>query len=140
MLAKGKKDELVDYIADRDELARRFQESTRLSEDRVKTIREREALLRELGRVCDRTRSLIGSLDKVSAKEVIESNRTINHAFQIATKRPENCVMKTCSCGRVIAPSEWFQLNLVGYQSTQSIGGELRNCSCQSTLLVITKR
>jgi len=125
-------------MCDREELAKRLRESNRLLEERRKKILETGLILEEMGKVCERTKTLIGSLDKASIKEVVESNRTINYAIQSLKK--DDCVIKTCSCGRTYKPSEWFQLGLVGYQSATSMSGEMRNCSCRSTLLVITKR
>lgn len=117
---------------------KRLQESNRLLEERRKHIVEAGLILEEMGRVCGRTKALIGSLDKTSIKEVVESNRTISRAFQAL--KQDHCVLKTCACGKTYKPSEWFQLTLVGYQAATSMSGELRNCSCHSTLLVITKR
>lgn len=123
---------------DREELAKRLRESNRLLEERKERILEAGRILEEMGKVCDRTKSLIGSLDKMSVRQVVESHRTLSRAFKVL--REDQCVMKECSCGKSYSPSEWYQLSLVGYQSVSFMGGELRNCSCNSTLLVITRR
>ena len=51
------------------------------------------------------------------------------------------CIIKRCGrCRTKYYPSSWFHLPLVGYQISPMMGGEMRNCGCGSTLLLITWR
>ncbi len=49
-------------------------------------------------------------------------------------------VIKRCSCGVNYVPSQWFKLEVIGYQETDDIDGELRNCACGSTLMFVTRK
>lgn len=72
------------------------------------------------------------------SRELIERTFTLQAGMKACQK--EDCVMKACSCGKKYLPSEWFSLPLVGYQDIETMGGEMRNCECNSTMLVITRR
>lgn len=49
-------------------------------------------------------------------------------------------ILKKCSCGREYHIHDWFQLQFAGYQESQLVAGEMRNCECESTMLFITRR
>lgn len=53
-------------------------------------------------------------------------------------------MVKTCSCGRTHDHDGWLSLKLVGYVGKASgrvwCSVELRNCTCGSTLGVVTLR
>lgn len=106
------------------------------TEERQKILLERKVILEKMGEVCD---DLAAHLDqKRGAKSSIELSRRTQF-ISLALQRGGD-VIKTCSCGHGYRPSEWMGLPLVGYQTSTVVAGEMRNCSCKSTLLVITKR
>lgn len=47
---------------------------------------------------------------------------------------------KQCSCGRTYNIENWYDLPLVGYQTHAVVGGEMRNCPCSSTILLVGRR
>lgn len=52
-----------------------------------------------------------------------------------------SCILKKCNkCGSIYYPSTFLNLPLLGYQKSEDIDGEMRNCPCKTTLFYITRR
>lgn len=46
--------------------------------------------------------------------------------------------IKVCACGRAYSPAEWCALPFVGIMRDDVETLELRNCTCGSTLAIVT--
>lgn len=120
-------------------LNKQLQSSILEVESRRKRLLERALVLKKMGEVCDATRVHLSLPYHERAKG--SANELSHQAGLISLSlASDGQAIKVCGCGREYKPSEWFDLPLLGYQDTLIIGGEMRNCGCQSTLLVITKR
>lgn len=71
--------------------------------------------------------------------EFAERTRTVLHLAQMLKNKGE-CQVKMCACGKKHNISAWFSLRIVGHYSFDTMGSELRNCTCGSTLTLITRR
>ncbi len=70
-----------------------------------------------------------------------EKSGVLQTIGKFLTQGVKGCILKTCkTCGAKYTPSAWMQLIQVGYQKSEDMDGEMRNCSCGSTLLLITRR
>lgn len=73
------------------------------------------------------------------SKELKRRSDTIMAITKLLGDTKKKCVVKTCKCGLVYRPSEWYALPFVGYQyEVEGIRGEMRNCKCNSTLFFVT--
>jgi hypothetical protein len=69
-----------------------------------------------------------------------EQFRTLTHMSKVLCDEGKKRIMKVCSGGKKYMPSEWRALPLVGWQGAGVAGGEVRNCTCGSSMCVITWR
>ncbi len=112
------------------------------TEERQKILLERKFILEKLGQACDDIQEYLNKGGFLSKSDK-SLPKTVSHRIQLISlsmRSEGDCVIKRCSCGKKYTPSEWDALSFVGYQSSTAVSGEMRNCGCESTLLIITKR
>jgi len=80
-----------------------------------------------------------GEILSARAENAIKRSIAARAASQLAMGR-SNYIIKKCGCGKHYDILEWFELPFAGYQETELLDGEMRHCSCKSTLLFITRR
>ncbi len=91
-------------------------------------IREKSSALIDRGE--DLRERSIRSAGRMAALITISNN--------LLTRK--NYVVKKCGCGISYPPSLWYTLEVIGYQDTEDMAAELRNCTCGSTLSLVTRR
>jgi hypothetical protein len=117
------------------------------TEERRKILLERKFILEKMDELCASVLAHLHQEDgaraarAARAKELSQRSRLISLSLRSLSN---GCVIKTCTCGQKYPPSGWMSLSFVGYQSSLVVDGEvvgeMRNCNCKSTLLLITKK
>lgn len=90
---------------------------------------------------------------RIQTESINERNRSLRKRVEDLRKRTaalkeasrlskgdKEFVLKTCGCGREYHVEDWFDLPFTGYQESQFMDGEMRQCACQSTMLFVTER
>lgn len=83
----------------------------------------------------DRCRKLHNSVEDVHRRAV--ALRTAS----LLARGDHNYILKKCGgCGLRYEVDEWFNLPFAGYQNSEMMSGEMRHCTCNSTLLFVTRK
>lgn len=103
---------------------------------------DHKALKEESERIMLRLKEASNSTENLCrvAKELCERARLLVLAAR-AIRVENRTIIKECkACGTTYKPSQWFNLRLVGYTIHDKVGGEMRQCTCGSTIMITTRK